>query len=66
MEMKRLKNCFYQFSDTPYMLRNDNIEGIKDVFNGMVENISEDRPTFLADFGKTNGVTKQSNVSITY
>jgi len=41
-------------SVTPFMLNtNDNAEGVdKEVFDEMVENISEDRPAFLADFGK--------------
>lgn len=41
-------------SVTPFMLNtNDNSEGVdKEVFDEMVENISKDRPAFLADFGK--------------
>jgi non-heme chloroperoxidase len=41
-------------SVTPYMLKNDdNVDGVeKELFDGMVEKISEDRPAFLVDFGK--------------
>jgi pimeloyl-ACP methyl ester carboxylesterase len=64
---EKIEKIVFISSVTPYMLKaNDNIEGIKkDVFNGMVEKISEDRPAFLADFGKTfYGVTKlNQNVS---
>lgn len=39
---------------TPYMLKtDDNIEGVeKEVFDGMIEKISADRPGFLVEFGK--------------
>lgn len=39
---------------TPYMLKtNDNPDGVdKETFDGMVEKIQEDRPAFLATFGK--------------
>ena len=41
-------------SVTPFLLQtNDNSEGVdKSVFDELVENITKDRPAFLADFGK--------------
>lgn len=51
---------------TPFMLKtDDNIEGIeKEVFDGMVEKISADRPKFLAEFGKQFYGVNSSNKAV--
>ena len=49
---------------TPFMLKTaDNPDGVgKEIFDEMVENISNDRPAFLAEFGKHfYGVNKNSH-----
>jgi pimeloyl-ACP methyl ester carboxylesterase len=52
---EKIAKIVFVSSVTPYMLKtDDNVEGVpREIFNGMVEKISEDRPAFLAAFGKT-------------
>jgi pimeloyl-ACP methyl ester carboxylesterase len=58
---EKITKIVFISSVTPYMLKtDDNVEGVpKEIFDGMVEKILEDRPAFLTDFGKTFfGVSK--------
>lgn len=49
-----IEKIIFISSVTPYMLKaDDNTEGVeKEVFDGMIEKISADRPAFLNDFAK--------------
>jgi non-heme chloroperoxidase len=51
---ERLAKVVLVSSVTPYMLKTaDNTEGVpKEIFDGMIEKITKDRPAFLADFAK--------------
>ncbi|MFT5251924.1 MAG: non-heme chloroperoxidase [Flavobacteriales bacterium] len=63
---EKIAKIVFISSVTPYMLKTDeNVEGVaKETFNDMVEKILEDRPVFLADFGKTFFGVSMINQSI--